>query len=67
MASKYSHKTSIPLYRFDSEDNYWSWLNANKKNPSVGYQDVLALVKNETLNGGCDLGISGHSLRRPRI
>lgn len=67
MTSKYSHKTAIPLYRFDSEDNYWSWLNANKKNQSVEYQDVMALVKNETLNGGYDLFINGHSLTKSRI
>ena len=67
MTPKYSHKTTISLYRFDSEENYWSWLNANKKNPSGEYHDVMALVKNESLNGGYDLFINGHSLTKSRI
>ena len=67
MTPKYSHKTTISLYRFDSEENYWSWLNANKKNPSEEYHDVMALVKNESLNGGYDLFINGHSLTKSRI
>lgn len=67
MTPKYSHKTTVSLYRFDSEENYWSWLNANKKSPSGEYHDVMALVKNESLNGGYDLFINGHSLTKSRI
>lgn len=67
MTPKYSHKTTVSLYRFDSEEKYWSWLNANKKNSIGEYHDVMALVKNESLNDGYDLFINGHSLTKSRI
>lgn len=65
MASNYSQKTAISLYKFDTEDNYRQWLEANQS--SSEYHDILAIVKNPDLNNGLDLFFNGHSLTKTRV
>lgn len=65
MASKYSQKTAISLYKFDTEDGYRQWLAANT--PKSDAQDIVAIVKNEKMNNGLDLFVNGHSLTKTKI
>lgn len=65
MAIKYSQKTAISLYKFDNEDEYRIWLNANSKKTDC--QDIVAIVKDEKMNNGLDLFVNGHSLTKTKI